>query len=425
MDRYEQGKQALADFLRAWTAHEDLWGSSLNLIASENLPNKLVYDLLASDIGNRVAEGPHGDRLFPGLHHYDRIEELGATICRTLFSCEEAELRPISGTLANVIVFQTFLEPGGRLLTLSVTNGGHVSMAGRLPVKLGYEVHTLPFSADSLNINVDAALEVVHDIRPQLLLLGGSVILFPQPIRPLVEAAKAYGATIVFDGAHVAGLIAGGKYPNPLVEGADLLTFTTCKTIPGPQHAFIVGSREHVRRAMRTATLFHSGHHLHATVAAIFSCIELVAFGEQYAEQVRCNARALADALSSSGLDVVRRTDGSPTETHMLLIDTRRFGGGAVAETRLAEAQIFVNRNFLPFDSPSNFRNPSGIRLGTAEITRLGMTVPDMATVASFFVRALEDSSSAALASQVREFRKTFASLHYCFPYEEIRSTLR
>lgn len=226
-------------------AHEAWMGETVNLIASENRVSPLIGEVLKSDFGNRVAEGWADERVFPGIKYYDEIEKYGMDLVCNVFRADFADIRPISGTMANMIVFSAFTKPGDIIVSTSISSGAHISMAGATPRKVfGLKVIDIPFDNENFNIDLKKSIEVIAAVKPTMLILGGSVLLFSQPVRELAEACKEVGTIVLFDASHVAGLIAANLFPNPLDDGADVMTMTTCKTIPGPQHAFIFSRNE-------------------------------------------------------------------------------------------------------------------------------------------------------------------------------------
>ncbi|PJA89017.1 MAG: glycine hydroxymethyltransferase [Candidatus Moranbacteria bacterium CG_4_9_14_3_um_filter_36_9] len=399
--------------------HDAWMDETINLIASENRMSPLVADVLRTDFGNRVAEGWIGERVFPGIKYYDEIEKYGMNLVCDMFHADFADIRPISGTMANMIVFSAFTKPGDTIASISISSGAHISMAGTTPRKVfGLNVVEIPFDCENFSINIASAIEVIESAKPKVLVLGGSVLLFSQPIKELVKICKKVGAIILFDAAHVAGLIAAEQYPNPFYDGADIVTMTVCKTIPGPQHAIILSRNEFADRIKKTTFPgFLSGHHLHETVASVLALEEFKIFGKDYARQVLLNAKALAVCLSGYGFDVLAKGRGF-TDTHMLLVNISNILPANEAEKILESANIIVNRNMLPNDL--SFSNPSGLRIGTPEITRLGFKEEDMAMVASFIKRLLLDRGDPDdIKDEVIKFRKAFKSAKYCYEKNE------
>jgi glycine hydroxymethyltransferase len=246
------------------------------------------------------------------------------------------------------------------------------------------------------------------------------MFLFPTPMREIAQAAHDSGASVMYDGAHVMGLIAGGKFQDPLREGADFITGSTHKTLPGPQGALILGDFNEEKadkigkkldRAVFPGTV--SSHHLHHLAAKTIALAEALDFGAAYADQIVRNSKALAQALHERGVRVLGEKRGF-TESHQVVVDVRQHGGGAWAALELEKAGLITNMNMLPGDTSA--MNPSGLRLGTQEMTRIGMKEPHMRDVAAFLHDVVVAKKSPKdVAARVAEFRKTFRGVHYCY----------
>lgn len=397
--------------------HDKFFSQSLNLIASENVPSPAVMKALVSDLNNRVAEGWIGERVYAGMHFYDEIEAIGIEVARNLFGFPHVDLRPISGTSANMAVYSAITKPGDTIMTTRISDGAHISMAGKTPKDIfGLQHVPLPFDPEGMNIDLDKTIKLIHEIKPRLIILGGSVILFPQPVKEIVVAAHKMGSIVLYDASHVAGLIAGNKFQTPFEDGVDIVTLTPCKTIPGPQGGIILSKDEFANKLKKgvfpTTT---SGHHLHETVGAIIALVELQQYGESYASQVINNAKVLAQCLDQKGLKIVAKSNGF-TESHMLVIDCEELGGGKNAEDKLTKANIIVNRNLLPRDN-GNFKNPSGVRIGTPEVTHFGMKEREMKIIAKLVAQVLleKEVDYEQIKKQILFLREKFNKIMYCF----------
>lgn len=394
--------------------HDSWMEETINLIASENKMSPAITGSLKSDFGNRVAEGWLGERVFPGIKYYDEIEKYGMDLVKNIFRAEFADIRPISGTMANMIVFSAFTSPGDTVASLSISSGAHISMAGSTPKKVFHlNIAELPFDKENFNIDVAKSIELIKEVKPKILILGGSVLLFKQPLKELAAVCKEQNTLVLFDASHVAGLIASGDYPNPFDDGADIVTMTTCKTIPGPQHAFILSKKEFSDKIRKTTFPgFLSGHHLHETVASVLTIEEFKKFGKDYSVQTLKNTKVLAQALFDFGFHVLAKNKGF-TETHMFLLDISSVMTASEAEKRLEEANIIVNKNMLPNDK--SFINPTGLRFGAPEVTRIGMKEKDMLTIASFIHRLLiKNEEAKKIKGEVTDFRNKFKDIKYC-----------
>jgi glycine hydroxymethyltransferase len=339
-------------------AHDVWMAEVVSLIASENLLSPAAKRALTSDMGNRVAEGWLGERIFPGLQFYDEVEAFGIRLVQELFNAPFVDIRPISGTVANMVVFSAATVPGDTIMAVPVMHGGHVSMSGATPRNVfNLRVIGVPMLANTHAIDVVNTVERVQEVRPALVVLGGSVILQPQPVREIVEVAHSVSAKVLFDASHVAGLIAGDCFPNPIDAGVDFMTFSTCKTIPGPQHA-VVTARDCEAAALKSAVFpgLQSGHHLAETVSAVVTLAEFRSFGRAYATQTVNNAAALRDAMLAYGFEV------EETNTHMVMTRLQGKGKAKEAVGQLAAANVLVNANPVPGDR--SFKTPSGLRIG-------------------------------------------------------------
>ncbi|MGC8975571.1 MAG: serine hydroxymethyltransferase, partial [Thermoprotei archaeon] len=328
------------------------------------------------------------------------------------------EPRPISGTIANATVFRVLGKPGDKALIAPVQAGAHVSHTrfGTLGA-LGIEHVEMPFDQDKWNVDVDKAVKMIESVRPAFVTLGGSVYMFPHPTREIAQAAHSVSVKLVHDVAHVLGLIAGGVWSNPIHEGADVITSSTHKTFPGPQGGVIMTDDEELYKEVSKVVFpwFLSNHHLHRLPATAVTAVEMMVFGEEYAKQIVKNAVAFAEACVEEGFKVPTEHLGF-TKSHMFVIDVRGLGGGAKAATLLEQANIIVNKNLLPWDPPEAVKDPSGIRLGTPEMTRLGMKEEDFREVAKFMREVLiEGKPPEEVRKKVVEFRKNFIEVKYGF----------
>lgn len=411
-------------------AHNSWRGKEcINMIASENVTSPFVDALYLSDAMHRYAEGLPFKRYYQGTRYIDEIEVYASELFSKLFKAKYVDLRPISGTIANASVFKAL---GGYGLVTAITplsGGGHVSHSEYgIMGALGMKPMPLPFDHEEMNIDVDKAKKVILEERPRMVVLGGSLFLFPHPIKELKEVTNEVGSYLVFDAAHVLGLIAGERYPNPLEDGADVVTASTHKTFPGPQGGVVMSNMEDIYKKVRRVIfpVFVSNHHLHRLAAVAGTAIEMIYFGKEYASQIVKNAKALARSLSDKGFKVLGE-EKDFTETHQVAVDVSKIGGGAKCAETLEKANIIVNKNMLPWDTPDMIKNPSGLRLGTQEVTRLGMKESDMEVIASFFERVLlKGESPDNVREEVVNFRRKFTEVKYTFSiYKEIFDKLK
>jgi glycine hydroxymethyltransferase len=403
---------------KAAEQHHAWFRDSLPMIASENLISPLARQMLLTDFCDRYAEGLPGKRYYQGNTFVDEVELKTEYLAKKLFQCDHADVRPISGTNANLAVLFALAKPGDAIATVALSDGAHISTAkfGAVGVR-GLKAVTYPWDQDRMNIDVDGAAKLLIEEKPKLALFGQSVYLFPTPLKDLEDAFQEAGCYVWYDGAHVMGLIAGGQFQDPLREGAEIMTGSTHKTLPGPQHGILLAdprdddTKKRLLRGVFPGVV--SNHHLHAMAALGVTLAEHLEFGEAYAAQVVKNAKALGQALWERGFKVLGERMGF-TESHTLAVDVSDDGGGAKVADDLEAANIITNKNLLPKDtSPVH---PSGIRLGSQELTRLGMMEGEMVDVAEFLERVVKRGEApAAVKEDVAEFKKDYNTIHYCF----------
>ncbi|MEB3860704.1 MAG: serine hydroxymethyltransferase [Desulfurococcales archaeon] len=389
---------------------------AINLIASENVMSPLALKLYVSDFMHRYAEGKPFKRYYQGTYYIDHLESMTNELFSRVFEAPYADVRPVSGTIANASVFRVLAGPGEKAAIAPVQAGAHVSHTkfGTLGA-LGIVQVELPYDEERMNVDVDGAVRVIEEVRPRFLVLGGSVYLFPHPVEELSTAIKSVGGKLVYDAAHVLGLIAGGAWPNPLKRGADVMTGSTHKTFPGPQGGVVLfNDRDVYKRVSKTIfPWFLSNHHLHRIPATAVTLVEMMLYGRDYASAIVGNARSLAESLAAEGFRVVGEHLGY-TRSHQVLVDIRPQGGGAKAAKLLEEAGIIVNKNLLPWDPPSAVQDPSGIRIGVQEVTRLGMGRGEMEEIAGLMARVLiKGEEPASVRRRVAELRSGFQRVHY------------
>jgi len=415
--------------------HHDWFQKSIPLIASENITSPAVDEVCASDFSHRYAEGWSGQRVYAGCKYIDQIEDICMELTKEYYRCVHADVRPISGVVANLVMYNAFTsDNNGKMCCMSIVRGGHIShgprfaksgreIFGTAGTTRGLNIEYLAFDNDEMNLDIDASAKIIREFKPELVLFGGSVFLFPHPVKELGDVAKEVGAYVGYDGAHVAGLIGSGYFQDPLREGADAMTFSTHKTLPGPQHGALVSNREDLIETLRSCAFpaLLSNHHLHNVAGLAIALAEMLEFGKNYHKNVIENAQALGQALYERGLNVLMEHKGF-TKSHQIVVDITEFektlGLGGDIEKLLEESNIILNRNLLPYDLTEgrHYQNPGGLRIGTSEITRLGMGKSEMVDIAEFFKDLLIDKKDPKKVKQdVLEFRKDFQEIKYCF----------
>jgi len=393
------------------------------MIASENLSSEPVRRVLSSDLGHRYAEGWPGERVYAGCKFIDEIEIKAIELGKKLFHADFIDVRPVSGVVANLAVYSAFTGPGDLMMALSIPNGGHIShgkkeFSGTAGLVHSLELEYFAFDREQMNIDVDETKKKLSELKSlKLAMFGGSLFLFPHPVRELVESVREKGGMICYDGAHVAGLIAGGAFQDPLREGADVMTFSTHKTLFGPQGGALVSRSEHaeaLKKAVFPGTT--SNHHLHSVAGKALAFAEFLQFGRRYSRDIIRNAQALAGKLADFGENVLGEANGF-TKSHQVAVDVTRYSDGGSIERSLERQNIIVNRQLIPGDLKAgrHYTNPGGIRLGVAELTRLGMGKGEMSEVAEIIHLALGGGRNREVTSRIRELRKGFQKIHYSF----------
>ena len=407
--------------LEAVNASGRLYRDSLPMIASENIISPMVARAVNSDLHGRYAEGLPGKRYYQGCEDFDTIESLGLESARRVFSCRFANIQSTSGTVSNMAALKALAMPGDTITAVSTADGGHISHArmGAVGVR-GLNLVTYPWDIDRMEPDIDAACALIRETEPQLSLFGQSVFLFPTPLQEMADAAHEVGAKVMYDGAHVLGLIAGGQFQDPLHEGADVMTGSSHKTFPGPQGGFVLSDSDDEKFHKKlNSSIFPgtcSSYHLHHVAGKVVALAEFEAFGSEYARDIVTNAKSLGAALAAEGFDVLAEERGY-TASHQVL--TRHggpdSGAGRRAAATLEDAGIITNMNMLPGDTKA-MSGPSGLRLGVPELTRVGMGADEMQDVARFFARALiAEGEITTVKRDVIEFKSRFQTVKYCF----------
>ncbi|HEY4412317.1 MAG TPA: serine hydroxymethyltransferase [Gaiellaceae bacterium] len=362
----------------------------LELIASENFTWPAIFEAVGSVPTNKYAEGYPGRRYYGGCEVVDEIEVLAIERAQELFGAEHANVQPHAGAQTNMAVYAATMEPGDTLLALRLDQGGHlthghkVNFSGRL-----YNVVHYGVSRETMTVDYDEVLRLAKESRPKVIVCGGSA--YPRIVETdrFREIADEVGALLLCDMAHFAGLVAAGVVPSP-VPDCDFVSSTTHKTLAGPRGGFVLCREEHAKALDSAVMPGMQGGPLTHTIAAKATCFRIAmtdAF-RSYQQQIRANADALADAVQEAGLDLV--TGG--TDTHLLLVDLRNSDlTGKDAEERLAEVNVTVNRNTVPFDERSPFVT-SGIRLGSPAMTMRGFDEDDFRETGRIIAEALVES---------------------------------
>jgi glycine hydroxymethyltransferase len=402
--------------------NNEFFANSLPMIASENVLSPLCREMLITDFHGRYAEGTPGHRYYEGCEFFDLVEVKALELAKKLFDCHYADVRPTAGTTANIAILKALIKPGEPATVLDLANGAHISFGkwGAAGVR-GIELISYPFNDEEMNIDVDGAVKLIKKVKPKLALNGRSVFLFPSPIKEIAEAAHDVGAYLIYDAAHVLGLIGGKQFQDPLREGADVMSGSTHKTLPGPQGGMIVsdhkGDTDEDKSFLRKLGFgvfpgVTSSYLLHHVAAKAIAYAEHLKFGEAYAKQIIKNAQSLAQSFFGRGFKVFGEKLGF-TKSHQILLEIGP-GKGKEASKKLVDAGIVTNMNTIPGDKDP--LNPSGLRIGTPELTRIGMKEKEMDEIAHFYERVLlKNEDAKKIKEDIKDFRKDFQELHYCF----------
>ncbi len=390
--------------------------TTLQLIASENFTSPAVIEATGSVLTNKYSEGYPGKRYYGGNQVVDEVEDLARDRVTALFGADHANVQPHSGANANVAVYLALLEAGDTVLGMSLDHGGHLTHGS--PVNLSgrfYNFVSYGVTPSDERLDYDQIRDLARAERPKMIVAGATAyprIIEPAPLR---EIADEVGALLLFDAAHIAGLIAGGVHPDP-VPYADVVTFTTHKTLRGPRGGCILSRAEHAKAIDKAVFPGLQGGPLEHVIGA-----KAVAFREAaqpefavYAAQIVANAQALAAGLGNEGFRLV----SGGTDNHLMLVDLRPFDEevtGKVAQEVLDAAGITLNKNTIPDDPRSPFVT-SGLRIGTPAVTTQGMAEPEMAQIAALIARALRHRDDAAEIAAVREDVGTLCSKFTPYP---------
>jgi len=394
----------------------------INLIASENVSSPLVDDIRISDFMHRYAEGLPYQRYYQGTKYIDYIENKVVELAKKIFDVNFVEPRAISGTVANLAVFSALTNHGDNIATLSIPAGAHISHLGVGCAGIcGLKQFDLPFDEKEMNIDVDKTITLLDTNNFSLIVLGTSLFLFPAPVKELKEAIGKE-TKIVYDAAHVLGLIAAKEFQDPIREGADVISSSTHKTLPGPQGGIILTNNAEYYKKISRAVFpgIVSNHHLARLPGLVIALAEMLDFGKEYATQMIVNAKKLAESLYERGFQVLCEHKNF-TQSHQVAVDVQNYGGGTKVATKLEKANIICNKNLLPWDKPKKSLNPSGIRIGTTEMTHVGMKEKEMERIAEFITDTIiKEKDKEKIKKEIIEFKQDFLEVKYTYELSNI-----
>ncbi len=380
--------------------HEQWRGREcINLIPSENVMSPAVRSLLSSDLGHRYTSR---DGFYMGTRLIDEIEEYGEKLAKEVFNSDIADLRPLSGHIAELIFLGSFTKPKDKILCVSPEDGGYPGIWNQgIPKYLKLKTIGFPFSKRTRNIKTDEAADLILQEKPKVIIFGASLILFPQPVKELAKVANEVDAYVGYDGSHVLGLIAGEEFQNPLQEGASVLLGSTHKTLFGPQGGMILADEEHgeiIKKQIFPA--FVDNAHWNRIAALSTALAEMKEYGKEYARQIIRNAQALAKTLAEYGFPVACPGLGY-TKSHQVFLDYGGYKEGRVIAKKLEGANIIAD---------------CGVRLGACETTRKGMREDDMERIAEFIRRVIVDEEAPSRVKEdVTKLAEEFQEIKYCF----------
>ncbi|MBO9399002.1 aminotransferase class I/II-fold pyridoxal phosphate-dependent enzyme [Shimia sp. R9_2] len=386
-----------------------------NLNPATNVMNPKAEALLSSGIGSRPSLGYPGDKYEMGLEAIEEIEVIAATLCAEVFDARFAEVRVASGAMANLYGFMAICQPGDTIIAPPASIGGHVThhMAGCAGL-FGLRIIEAPVNADGYTVDLDGLRALALAERPRLITLGGSLNLFEHPVAEVRSIADEVGAKLLFDAAHQCGIIAGRAWSNPLKAGAHLMTMSTYKSLGGPAGGLIVSDDAEIAQRLDAIAFPGMTANFDAakTAALAVTMLDWKDCGAAYAAEMIAMAQALADELAGLGLPVFSgpAADGPAkfTQSHQFAIEAAAFGGGQAASKQLRKAGFLACGIGLPIAEVAGDMN--GLRIGTPELVRWGMTSADAPRLASLITQGLQ---GAPVAAEVADWRHSFDTVHF------------
>lgn len=408
----QEADPLVADALASERARQQ---NQIELIASENIVSRAVLDALGHEITNKTLEGYPGNRFHGGGQFVDIAEQAAIDRAKQLFNCGYANVQPHSGTQANLAVFFLLLKPGEKVLSLDLAAGGHLShgMKANLSGRW-FDANNYSVNPQNEVIDLDEMERIAEEVRPKLLITGGSAYPRELDFERMSKIAKKVGAHFLVDMAHIAGLVAGGVHPSPFPH-ADIVTCTTTKTLRGPRGGLILTNNEEWYKKLQAAVFPGVQGSLHSNVLAA----KAICLGEAlrddfkvYARQVVANAKVLAETLADRGIRIV----SGGTDTHIILLDLSSKGLlGKQAETLLAKANITSNKNPIPGDSP---RPPEwvGMRLGSSAATTRGLKEEEFRVLGHVIADLIDAETEGRTDEIVGTARAKIAELTEKFP---------
>ena len=386
----------------------------VNLNPATNVMNPRAEAALAAGLGSRPSLGHPGAKYEMGLEAVEEIEVIAADLACRVFGSRYAEIRVGSGALANLYAFMTTCRPGDSIIVPPASIGGHIThrRAGAAGL-YGLDIHEAPIDRDRFTVDLVGLRELAGRVRPKLITIGTSLNLVPHPVAEIRAIADEVGAMVLFDAAHACGMFAGDIWPSPLTEGADMMTMSTYKSLGGPAGGLVLTNRADL--AERLDAIAYPGltanFDVSKSAALAITLLDWLEFGRDYAAAMTATASALATELAARDLPVFT-TSGGYTTSHQFAVDATQWGGGHVASLRIRNANLLACAIGLPVTNVADPDDMAGLRIGTPEMVRWGMTAADMPQLAGLIADAMQTDPS-AVAPRTSEFRRRFDRLHY------------
>lgn len=387
-----------------------------NLNPATNVMNPRAEAALSSGLGSRPSLGYPGDKYEMGLEACEEIEVIAAELAAEIFQAKYAEIRVGSGALANLYGFMALAKPGDSVIAPPGTIGGHVTHhAAGCAGLYGLTTHAAPIDADGYTLDLKGLEDLAHAVRPKIITVGGSLNLFPHPVAEVRKIADQVGAKVLFDGAHQCGIIAGGTWANPLTEGAHLMTMSTYKSLGGPAGGLIVTNDAEIAERLDAIAFpgLTANFDAAKSAALAYTLLDWRDHGQAYAKAMVDLAEALATELQNLGLPVFAADRGATT-SHQFAIQAAPFGGGQAASKTLRKAGFLACGIGLPLPEVAGDMN--GLRIGTPELVRRGVTPADTPALAALIAEALRSNAPETVAPRTKALRQKFQGLHYINP---------
>jgi len=393
--------------------------NSINLNPATNVLNPRAEKILSTGLSSRASLGHPGDKYEVGLDAIEQIEVITGDLACKLFESKYVEFRVGSGALANLYAFMATCKPGDKIIAPPASIGGHITHHKPGAAGLyGLDITEAPVDENNYTVDVDKLRKLAHEIKPKLITIGGSLNLFPHPVKEIREIADEVGAKLLFDAAHQCGLIAGKVWPQPLSEGAHLMTFSTYKSLGGPAGGLIITNEE--KLAEKIDAIAYPGltanYDAAKTAALGITLQDWNIVGEAYAKMMVETSIALAKELDKKSLHIYAKEKGFTT-SHQFAIVASELGGGQRASKKLALSGLLACGINVP--GPAVEDDTNAIRIGTPEVVRMGMKKDDMPLLADLIFKGLTTDTPDLVQAEVIKLRKKFNKVHYTLDQPE------